>query len=276
MKWKKIIGKEINGFIIVDSQRVVTKCGKDVPRVILRCTRCGKTFDRSQSIDIYHAKCKCMVKRKKNTTGAKHPRHYIKRFGETKTLSEWCRIEGVKLSVVRNRINQGVPEDVLFDKCLKHRCVQCGYDFYSPKATANFCCNNCKIRHQKKKGATSQINPFDVYCDVCGTLFTTTNERSRLCSDKCRYRAAKNERNGRLLHLARCGSYDPSVTLEAVFDKFGGICCECSKRLELVGDFRRPDYPTIDHINPLSKGGTHEWENVQLLCRKCNGVKGDR
>lgn len=34
MKWKKIIGKEINGFIIVDSQRIVTKCGKDVPRVI--------------------------------------------------------------------------------------------------------------------------------------------------------------------------------------------------------------------------------------------------
>lgn len=34
--------------------------------------------------------------------------------------------------------------------------------------------------------------------------------------------------------------------------------------------------PEIDHIIPLSRGGRHVRENVQLLCRKCNMKKRDR
>ncbi len=32
----------------------------------------------------------------------------------------------------------------------------------------------------------------------------------------------------------------------------------------------------VDHIVPLALGGTHTWNNVQLLCRACNGAKGIR
>lgn len=32
----------------------------------------------------------------------------------------------------------------------------------------------------------------------------------------------------------------------------------------------------IDHIVPRNKGGEHTWENVQLLCARCNAKKGDR
>ncbi|MGF1573267.1 MAG: HNH endonuclease [Sumerlaeia bacterium] len=31
---------------------------------------------------------------------------------------------------------------------------------------------------------------------------------------------------------------------------------------------------TIDHINPRSKGGISEWENVVLACQRCNSRKG--
>ena len=31
----------------------------------------------------------------------------------------------------------------------------------------------------------------------------------------------------------------------------------------------------VDHIVPMNKGGKSVPENLQILCRKCNGIKGD-
>lgn len=35
-------------------------------------------------------------------------------------------------------------------------------------------------------------------------------------------------------------------------------------------------YPSIDHIKPISKGGLHSWDNIQLAHRRCNSSKGNR
>lgn len=43
-----------------------------------------------------------------------------------------------------------------------------------------------------------------------------------------------------------------------------GRCQYCGK----AGD-------TIDHVQPRSKGGRHEWANVVIACRHCNGRKAN-
>lgn len=49
-------------------------------------------------------------------------------------------------------------------------------------------------------------------------------------------------------------------------------CLEC-KCVLLTGPTYHPQQATLDHIIPLSKGGTHTKTNVRYICRKCNAHK---
>lgn len=43
----------------------------------------------------------------------------------------------------------------------------------------------------------------------------------------------------------------------------------------ICGRFVPPDSFTVDHIVPISKGGTYDYSNLQCCCRKCNQLKDD-
>lgn len=43
----------------------------------------------------------------------------------------------------------------------------------------------------------------------------------------------------------------------------------------ICGKFVPPDSFTVDHIVPISKGGTYDYSNLQCCCRKCNQLKDD-
>lgn len=59
-----------------------------------------------------------------------------------------------------------------------------------------------------------------------------------------------------------------------VFAKHNWKCAACGIRTPstLVGSLSK-DEPTLDHIIPISKGGSHSEENLQCLCRSCNSSK---
>ena len=50
---------------------------------------------------------------------------------------------------------------------------------------------------------------------------------------------------------------------KALKEKYGNICLKCRKKKKL----------TVDHIVPLSKGGSNYISNVQPLCKSCNSKK---
>lgn len=51
-----------------------------------------------------------------------------------------------------------------------------------------------------------------------------------------------------------------------IYDRQNGLCAYC-------GQHRNRKYMTIDHIIPLSKGGTDDIDNLQCTCKKCNQFK---
>lgn len=46
-------------------------------------------------------------------------------------------------------------------------------------------------------------------------------------------------------------------------------------RCGICGKFVSPEEYTVDHIIPLSRGGTYEYGNLQCTCRRCNLMKAD-
>ena len=76
-----------------------------------------------------------------------------------------------------------------------------------------------------------------------------------------------------------CREFDTTITLKKLIKRDKGICQICGEPVD-VNDIEnghiRKLYPTLDHIKPLSKGGTHTWDNVQLAHMACNAGKCDR
>jgi hypothetical protein len=68
--------------------------------------------------------------------------------------------------------------------------------------------------------------------------------------------------------------YDRSLRPLAVLERDGYRCQICGKDTprHLRGK-QIHNAPELDHILPLSRGGTHTWDNVQCACRACNREK---
>jgi len=120
-------------------------------------------------------------------------------------------------------------------------------------------------------------------CGHCGAPVGRASTRPRLyCSKACAMstpsarasrKAHKAKREARARGAGRCETINPT----AVFMAAGWKCQLCNKPTpqRLRGTYHKRA-PELDHVKPLSKGGTHTWDNVQCLCRECNGWKSDR
>lgn len=121
-------------------------------------------------------------------------------------------------------------------------------------------------------------------CGVCGTLFIPRNKRQKYCSTECGERVHNAVKKDRRIRKIRDVIDDKTIMLDKLFDNSAGVCAICGGQCDYEdyevrdnGTFVAGDnYPSIDHIIPLSQGGRHAWNNVQLACRKCNSRKSDK
>lgn len=72
--------------------------------------------------------------------------------------------------------------------------------------------------------------------------------------------------NRRCLELSAKGSYTTKQWYE-LKESFKFMCLSCKKTEPQIK-------LTVDHIVPLSRGGTNFIENLQPLCKSCNSSKG--
>lgn len=140
-----------------------------------------------------------------------------------------------------------------------------------------------KTREKKAKEKQKRIDYWQNYCQLhecaeCGQMYVAHYPLSRYCSEKCS--RAKYKRIDRYQGI----TVDKGITLKKLARRDKDICALCGESVDwsdfviredgtvICGD----DYPSIDHIMPISKGGLHSWANVQLAHRGCNTFKSDK
>lgn len=120
-------------------------------------------------------------------------------------------------------------------------------------------------------------------CVECGKRFFNAKE-IKCCSDLCRkkYRNRVKELNRRT-KIAENGEVDKSISITKLIKRDNNTChicgTECNGNDFIINEegyhIAGNDYPSVDHVLPISKGGTHTWDNVKLAHRLCNSLKKD-
>ncbi len=154
----------------------------------------------------------------------------------------------------------------------RHRGIQQFYCSVDCESKTEFNCVVCGndyvvgLPHASLHDEMRILRLGSICSSECLNIYKTEEKRETRYVDAAKRRALKWK-----------VEYDESITRKTVFERGDGICylCKMPTHLEHRGEGYEPEFATVDHKVPISKGGSHTWENVANCCLKCNLIKHD-
>lgn len=138
---------------------------------------------------------------------------------------------------------------------------------------------------KKKKLIAEKQKKKVINCSECSKTFTTNHLGNKYCSNVCRKKHLNRAKELRRRVLLRSKKeMDKDISLERLVIRDENICYLCGDLCD-SNDYTLNDkghyisgnnHPSIDHVFPISKGGTHTWENIRLAHHYCNTIKRDK
>jgi 5-methylcytosine-specific restriction endonuclease McrA len=170
-------------------------------------------------------------------------------------------------------------------------CTWCGDFFGSRRRDAKMCSTECGALWAESGPShfRSSERQETKTCAYCKKEFRTSNSARTHCDISCTQKdrlwkpegmKAKGARSGyaqRRREAQRAG--DKDLTTYTIWKAEGGHCRLCNKATidpttpRALKPAKRDAWASLDHIKPISAGGTHTWDNAQLLCYPCNSGK---
>lgn len=161
-------------------------------------------------------------------------------------------------------------------------CPICTVTFTPVNTRQRYCGQPCayqanlaRSRANRKAGLTTVRQCAG--CTVEMAIVRGRGNMARLC-DGCR---TESDRRGRRANERKRDARKRGVTAELIkpdeiYERDAWRCKLCHKAVPKGKAVPHPKAATLDHVVPLSEGGTHTRANVQLAHFECNWRKGAR
>jgi 5-methylcytosine-specific restriction endonuclease McrA len=185
--------------------------------------------------------------------------YYIKRI-----LVKYSNIYCIECNDVR------LYGDKLCSKCKLIKKYTDAYNFISV-------CKNCNKEFdiEKKLNNLGLIHQINNYCSVeCNKELKTIIRKKNNKIHRGKYKRIKEDKQW----AKKYGNKYEPISRMIVYRKHQYICTLCGVKCVHTNkdNYNQSNAATLDHIIPKSKGGSHTYDNVTLLCRSCNIMKSDK
>lgn len=142
-----------------------------------------------------------------------------------------------------------------------------------------------RISEEKKRIAEEERNRLHEFtCYNCNETFMSRRKKkycSNRCMNKYNYATKTIRRRKRVIEN---GQVEWDITVDKLIKLYDNTCylCDgqCNSNDHIYNDggafIAGGNYPSIEHVIPISKGGTHTWDNVRLAHCYCNTIKSDK
>lgn len=178
---------------------------------------------------------------------------------DNKTINEIAKL----LGTTKRRISKLLKSNDIFVHGNRTReytltCVDCLLLFKTKSPTAKNCikCRQNKSRLRAKqrwrRARYGKIHLNDPICVKCDSVINDAKLDRKYC-DECRVRDCSY-----LKHM------------EVLLDTCEHKCGYCGDKV------CKSNPPTIDHMVPLSRGGSNDLDNLTIACVSCNAKKGTK
>jgi len=181
-------------------------------------------------------------------------------------------------------------------QCSNIYCIECN----DVRVYGDKLCSKCKLikkykdvynytsvcKHCNKEfGIDTKLNNFGVVAQINNYCSNECNEqlKSIIRKKHAKIYRGKYRRNYKRIRedkewAKKYGNKYEHINRSIVYRKHKYICTSCGVKCihPNKDNYNQSNAATLDHIIPKSKGGSHTYDNVTLLCRSCNTIKSDK
>jgi 5-methylcytosine-specific restriction endonuclease McrA len=166
-------------------------------------------------------------------------------------------------------------------------CLHCGLQFVA-KRNKKFCSDRCGRNNYKKRNVAKK-RFYPKQCRKCKKEFVSdiahlagipSKHLGYYCSNDCKESSLRAQQSKHTHQRRSKLKGGDSIDLYELADKSQWMCALCNQVIDKNNKHYRHNTnlqgPSIDHIIPISKGGKHTWDNVQLAHLICNSLRGNK